>query len=177
MAHVAGCLWSVSVRLTRGDETWMPKGTTALTGEDVTCLSSDLLLSLIWIKIVWWRLGRLMNDTCWGWGQGWRREKTKGLWSGFMVQMNPEIYSQRQNNDRWTRDVPPKGRQGGGWGGGGNSAWWRSLLIWRLQLLTCWISWEERWVKKNGLQLQCRDLPRRQQPFATGGNSTNVNFE
>lgn len=37
-----------------------------------------------------------MNDTCWGWGQGCRREKTKGLrratW--FVVRMNLEALSQ-----------------------------------------------------------------------------------
>lgn len=46
-AHVAGCLRSVRVGLIRGDETWMPKGAAALTRADVTCLSNDLLLSLL----------------------------------------------------------------------------------------------------------------------------------
>lgn len=62
-------LHQVHVRVLGRDETLMLKGGTALTGADVTCLSNDLLLSLLWIKIVWWRLGRLMNDTWWGWGQ------------------------------------------------------------------------------------------------------------
>lgn len=47
MAQVAGCLRSVRVGLIRGDETRAPKGAAALTGADVTCLSNDLLLSLL----------------------------------------------------------------------------------------------------------------------------------
>lgn len=46
-AHIAGCLRSVRVGLKRGDKTRMPRGAAALTGADVTCLSNDLLLSLL----------------------------------------------------------------------------------------------------------------------------------
>lgn len=46
-AHIADCLRSVHVRLKRGGETRMPRGAAALTGADVTCLSNDLLLSLL----------------------------------------------------------------------------------------------------------------------------------
>lgn len=46
-AHIAGCLRSDRVGLKRGDKTRMPRGAAALTGADVTCLSNDLLLSLL----------------------------------------------------------------------------------------------------------------------------------
>lgn len=46
-SQIAGCLRSVRVGLIKGEETRMSKEAAALTGADVTCLSNDLLLSLL----------------------------------------------------------------------------------------------------------------------------------